>query len=325
MTEANSRRALPPLGALRAFEAAARLGSVTAAADELCVTHGAVSRHIRGLEDWAGVALFDRIGKRLKLTDAGRAYRDALSLAFDGIASASARLKEAGRKTSLITVNALPTLAMRWLLPRLASFQARSPGVELRLVTSDEAIARLPQGSFHIAIRREMPWPKGFTGAPFLAEREIPVCTPKLARSLKIKSAADLSRATLLHADTRPGAWTRWLEAAGATNVEKSASRQRFDHFYLALQAASDGLGIALGPLPLIADDLTGGRLVAPLKGPALPSRAYCWVTPEATARDPAVAAFCKWLEAEGGTDAASKAPLPPGEGGTRRRQAVGG
>ncbi|MCE9650174.1 MAG: transcriptional regulator GcvA [Parvibaculum sp.] len=303
MTEVNTRRPLPPLGGLRAFEAAARLGSVTAAADELCVTHGAVSRHVRAIEDWAGVALFERIGKRLKLTEAGRAYRDALSVAFDGIAAASARLKETSRRTRLLTVNALPTLAMRWLLPRLASFQAREHGVELRLITSDERIDRLPQGSFHVAIRRELAvWPKGFAGAPFLAEREIPVCAPKLAKALKIKTAADLARATLLHADTRPGAWTRWLEAAGAASVEKNAGRQRFDHFYLALQAASDGLGIALGPLPLIADDLASGRLVAPLKGPALPSRAYCWVAPEATTRDPAVVAFCKWLEAEGAT-----------------------
>lgn len=300
MTDPNTRRALPPLGGLRAFEAAARLGSVTAAADELCVTHGAVSRHIRGLEDWAGVALFDRIGKRLKLTEAGRAYRDALSVAFDGIAAASTRLKETGRKTTVLTVNALPTFAMRWLLPRLASFQKRAADVELRLVTSDEPLTRLPQGALSVAIRREMSWPKGFTGAPFLAEREIPVCAPKLAKALKIKTAADLSRATLLHADTRPGAWTRWLNAAGATSVEKNAARQRFDHFYLALQAASDGLGIALGPLPLIAEDLASGRLIAPLKGPALPSRAYCWVVPNAIAGDPAVAAFCAWLEEEG-------------------------
>lgn len=300
MASPTTRRALPPLGGLRAFEAAARLGSVTAAADELCVTHGAVSRHIRGLEDWAGVALFDRIGKRLKLTEAGRAYRDALSVAFDGIAAASTRLKETGRKTTVLTVNALPTFAMRWLLPRLASFQKRAADVELRLVTSDEPLMRLPQGALSVAIRREMPWPKGFTGAPFLAEREIPVCAPKLAKALKIKTAADLTRATLLHADTRPGAWTRWLNAADAAGVEKSAARQRFDHFYLALQAASDGLGIALGPLPLIADDLASGRLVAPLKGPALPSRAYCWVAPNAIADDPAVAAFCAWLEEEG-------------------------
>jgi LysR family glycine cleavage system transcriptional activator len=301
MTEASTRRTLPPLGGLRAFEAAARLGSVTAAAEELFVTHGAVSRHIKAIEDWAGAALFERVGRRLKLTEAGRLYRDALAVALDGIAAASARLKESGRKTTVLTVNALPTLAMRWLLPRLASFQKRLPEVELRLVTSDEPVGKLAQGSFHVAIRRELtPWPKGLAGAPFLAEREIPVCSPKLQKMLKIKTPADLARATLLHADTRPGAWARWLGEAGAPDVEARAGRQRFDHFYLALQAASDGLGVALGPLPIVNDDLAAGRLIAPLKGPALPSRAYCWIVPERLAADPAVAAFCAWLEAEG-------------------------
>lgn len=301
MTETSTRRTLPPLGGLRAFEAAARLGSVTAAAEELFVTHGAVSRHIKAIEDWAGAALFERVGRRLKLTEAGRLYRDALAVALDGIAAASARLKESGRKTTVLTVNALPTLAMRWLLPRLASFQKRLPEVELRLVTSDEPVGKLAQGSFHVAIRRELtPWPKGLAGAPFLAEREIPVCSPKLQKMLKIKTPADLARATLLHADTRPGAWARWLGEARAPDVEARAGRQRFDHFYLALQAASDGLGVALGPLPIVDDDLAAGRLIAPLKGPALPSRAYCWIVPERLAADPAVAAFCAWLEAEG-------------------------
>jgi LysR family glycine cleavage system transcriptional activator len=123
-----------------------------------------------------------------------------------------------------------------------------------------------------------------------------------LHKALKIKTAADLRRATLLHADTRAGAWTRWLAAADAVDVEAQAGRQRFDHFYLALQAASDGLGVALGPLPIIADDLAAGRLVAPLKGPALASRAYCWVLPERVADDEAVGTFCAWLEEEGST-----------------------
>lgn len=301
MMDTTPHRKFPPLGTLRAFEATARLGSVTAAADELCVTHGAVSRHVRAVEDWAGVALFERLGKKLKLTEAGRLYRDALTPAFDAIAAASSRLKDTGRGKRALIINALPTLAMRWLLPRLGRFQARDAGIELRLLTSDENVARMARGSFHIAIRREMsPAPKGFTAAAFMAESEVPVCSAKLARSLKLKTPADLARATLLHADTRPGAWTRWLEAAGAAKVEKAAPRQRFDHFYLALQAASDGLGVALGPLPIIADDLASGRLVAPIKGPALPSRAYCWMVPDEFADDPAVADFCRWLEDEG-------------------------
>ena len=297
----NPRPTFPPLGTLRAFETTARLGSVTAAADEICVTHGAVSRHIRALEEWSGTQLFDRLGKRLQLTDAGRQFRDALTPAFDSIASASARLKDHSRERRLIIVNALPTFAMRWLLPRLTQFQTQVANVELQLQTSDEAVTRLAKGSFHIAIRRETPaTPKGMKAAPFLAETEVPVCSPKLARSLKLKKPADLVRATLLHADTRPQAWTRWLEAADAAEVEDKAARQRFDHFYLALQAASDGLGVALGPLPIIADDIASGRLVTPIKGPALPSRAYCWIVPEELSDDPVVTAFCEWLEVEG-------------------------
>ncbi|MDO8422581.1 MAG: LysR substrate-binding domain-containing protein [Parvibaculum sp.] len=301
MAQTSPRPVFPPLGTLRAFEATARLGSVTAAADELCVTHGAVSRHIRSVEDWAGVQLFERLGKRLKLTDQGRAYCDALSPAFDAIASASARLKDATRRKRALIINALPTLAMRWLLPRLAHFQTLDSNIELRLQTSDEPVTRMGKGSFHVAVRREMmPLPKGFVAAPFLAESEIPVCAPKLARALKLKTPADLARATLLHADTRPAAWSRWLAAAGAAKVEQSATTQRFDHFYLALQAASDGLGVALGPLPIIADDLASGRLVAPIKGPALPSRGYCWIVPQELVDDPAVVAFCDWLVEEG-------------------------
>jgi LysR family glycine cleavage system transcriptional activator len=297
----DARPVFPPLGTLRAFEATARLGSVTAAADEICVTHGAVSRHIRTIEDWAGTQLFERLGKRLQLTAVGRAYRDALTPAFDSIATASAKLKDSSRATRTLVVNALPTFAMRWLLPRLASFQSRAANVELQLQTSDEPVARLAKGAFHVAIRREMSaWPKGFAAAPFLAETEIPVCSPKLARTLKLKTADDLVRATLLHADTRPLAWTRWLAAAGAKNVERDAARQRFDHFYLALQAASDGLGVALGPLPIIADDLASGRLVAPIKDPAVASKAYCWIVPETLAEDADVVAFCTWLEEEG-------------------------
>ena len=297
----NPRPTFPPLGTLRAFEATARLGSVTAAADEICVTHGAVSRHIRTLEEWCGTQLFDRLGKRLQLTEAGRSYREALTPALDNIALASAKLKERSREIRLIIINALPTFAMRWLLPRLSLFQAQVANVELLLQTSDEAVTHLAKGSLHIAIRRELPTtPKGMLAAPFLAETEVPVCSPKLARSLKLKNPADLARATLLHADTRPQAWIRWLEAAGVGHVEISAPRQRFNHFYLALQAASDGLGVALGPLPIIADDLARGRLVAPIKGPVLRSRAYCWMVPDELGNDPVVAAFCDWLEAEG-------------------------
>lgn len=168
MSKPAARRNLPPLAALKAFEATARLGSLTAAAAELFVTHGAVSRHIRALEDWAGASLFERRGKRLKLTEAGRHYRDEVGLAFDGIAAATEKFRASTGKPRQLTINALPTFAMRWLLPRLARFQQAEPQVELRLVTSDDAVERLAHGSYDIAIRRDAsPWPSGIAGAPF--------------------------------------------------------------------------------------------------------------------------------------------------------------
>ena len=291
------RRRLPPLSSLRAFEAAARRGSFTAGAEELLVTHGAISRQIASLEEWLGTALFDRIGRRVHLTAAGRDYLEAMTRAFDGMAEATRRLTEANTVRSL-TVNALPTFSMRWLLPRLAGFQQRHSGVALRLVTSDRPLDEVRE-SFDVAIRRGPDtWP-GCEGAPFLAEWEVPVMSPGLAARQPVGRAADLAGHTLLHADTRPGAWQRWLSAAGQSGLAV-AGNQRFDHFYLALQAAADGLGVALGPFPILADELASGRLVAPLEGPRLEARGYWHVTPNTRAGDVTVQALCAWLDAEG-------------------------
>lgn len=289
-------RRLPPLGALRAFEAAARLGSFSAAADELHVTHGAVSRQVRGLESWLGIEVFRRVGKRVYLTDGGRDYLTEVQAAFDRIATATVRLKESGDPRRL-TVNSLPTLTMRWLLPRLTRFQRLHPGVELRLTTSESPVSSLDE-SFEVALRRGPDnWP-GCVSQEFLVEYELPVCSPALLENTPLKTVQDLAHHTLLHADTRPDAWPRWLAAAGAPQL-RSQGRQQFDRFYLALQAAVDGLGVVLGPLPILEEDLAAGRLVAPLAGPAVPSRSYWWVVPRHRAGDPLVTAFCRWLSEE--------------------------
>ena len=291
------RRRLPPLSSLRAFEAAARRGSFTAGADELLVTHGAISRQIASLEQWLSTPLFDRIGRRVRLTAAGREYLDAMSRAFDGMADATRRLTEASTVKSL-TVNALPTFSMRWLLPRLAGFQQSHPDVALRLVTSDRPLDEVGE-PFDVAIRRVPDiWPD-CVAAPFLAEWEVPVMSPALAARLPVRAVGDLTSHTLLHADTRPGAWRRWLMAAEAADLVV-AGQQRFDHFYLTLQAAADGLGVALGPLPILADELASGRLVAPLDGPRLEARGYWRVTPHRRTDDPAVRDLCDWLDREG-------------------------
>ena len=288
-------RRLPPLNALKALDAIARLGSMTAAATELHVTHGAVSRQLATLETWLGAPVFEQAGRRLRLTPAGVAFAETLGTALDSIATATQRFIEAGSSRQLV-VNSLPTLAMRWLMPRLTRFQYAHPTVELHLITSDASPAA---PGFDVAIRRQAVDQPGTISRLFLEEREAPVCAPALLARHPLRTAADLAGHTLLEADTRPGAWLRWLAAAGVPALAP-AGRQRFDHFYLALQAASDGLGVVLGPTPLLADELASGRLVAPLPEPQVAAAGYCWVLPEARRADPVCIAFCRWLEAEG-------------------------
>ncbi|WP_174875479.1 transcriptional regulator GcvA [Vogesella oryzae] len=290
-------RRLPPLNALRVFEAAARQESFSAAAEQLNVTHGAVSRQISQLEAWLGVALFVRHGRRVQLSDAGRQYLPVLQSAFDSIATATEKLTSS--RPRLLRINVTPTLAMHWLLPRLTRFQRRHPGVELRLATSDAAINN-QHADFDIAIRRGNDHWHGFVSHAFLTEHELPAISPALLARQALHSAADLAQHTLLHSETRPVAWERWLAAAGEPALQ-AAGHQHFDHYYLALQAAIDGLGVTLGPLPVIEELLASGKLVTPLDGPRVRVRGYSWVLPLALAEDPLCAAFCAWLEEEGG------------------------
>lgn len=288
---------LPPLNALRAFEAAARLGNFSAAAQALHVTHGAISRQVRQLERWLNITLFERTGRRVRLTDQGREYLNGIQSAFDAIAAATRRLAETGTRRR-IAIDALPTFTMRWLLPRLARFPLHSE-VELRLVTSDRPLSGATDG-FDVAIRRgPEDWP-GCVGQEFLVEHDIPVCSPALLKRIPLKEARDLTRHTLLYSDARPNAWERWLSAAGVPDLVVGA-RQQFDHYYLTLQAAIDGLGVALGPRPIIDDELAAGRLVAPLAGPMVRARGYWWVIPNSRAGDPVLRAFCDWLAEEAG------------------------
>lgn len=297
MDKSSSRAHLPPLTALRSFEAAARSGSFTQAAAVLGVTHGAVSRQVKVLEEWAGVALFDRVGKRVRLTAAGRRFAAHATEALDDLALAGQTLRGTGAVARVLTINALPTFAMRWLLPRLSDFQSRHPAVELRLVTSVDPLGRAKAAGFDVAVRRETGRvPSGYRHAAFLWEKEVPVCSPALIAPAKTLSLADLQRFPLLAADTRPGAWDRWFVHAGLEGGVDAAVLRRFDHFYLALQAAVDGLGLVLGPLPLIADEIRTKRLICPIDVPGLLADPYSWFMPEGRSDDPLLADFVDWL-----------------------------
>src|SRR5258708_37428847 len=206
-------RNLPPFPALRAFEAAARHESFTAAANELHVTHGAISRQVAAFETWLGVQVFHRRGKRVRLTDDGRRYLATVQAAFNNIAVATEQLRDTG-VVHVLRVNALPTFAMKWLLPRLSQFQRMAPNVELRLATSNAPVETLE--NFDVAVRRGPAHWANCVSGHFLDETEIPVCSPALLQRSSITTADDLAKHVLLHSDTRPDAWRNWLAAAGA-------------------------------------------------------------------------------------------------------------
>ncbi|MFP2923613.1 transcriptional regulator GcvA [Pyxidicoccus sp. 3LG] len=285
-------RRIPPLGALRAFEAGARHLSFTRAAAELHVTQAAISHQVRQLEDWLGVSLFDRRGHALTLTAKGAAYLQELTPVFDRMSEATTRLYE--REQGPLRLTVLPSFASCWLLPRLEGFRRLHPDIELHLSSSAELWDFLDD-RFDMGIRSGLGRWSGLKVEQISTEALSPVCTPSMAR--KLRSPADLRKVRLLH-DTPKDAWRRWLEAAGVEGVDADAGPS-FNDAGLVLQAARQGQGVALGRLVLASGDLKAGRLVRPFEK-ALPNDFSYWLVhprPLAGRRD--VAAFRTWLLSE--------------------------
>ncbi len=292
-----ARPPLPPLNATKAFEAAARLGSFTRAAAELNVTHGAVSRQIRLLEDWLGTRLFVRTSRNAVPTQAASDLLAEIGPALDRVAAVSLHVRGSAKARGLLRVSALPTFAMRWLIPRLPEFQRDHPDLELRIVT-----ASTPVEQFRMDVDAVISGPSrqpGWVAERFLGEARLPLLSPDLMEGRPLRAPLDLARHTLLHAATLLEAWPRWLEAADVPHL-KPARDQIFEHFYFAIQAALEGLGVVMGPLALVGDELREGRLLAPIREPALRARGYFVYAPETSSDAPAVAAFRKWLMGAG-------------------------
>jgi LysR family glycine cleavage system transcriptional activator len=291
------RRLLPPLNAVRAFEAAARRGSFKDAAMELGVTDGAISRQVRLLEDWlGGPTLFLRQTRRVALTPEGDSLLAEIGPALDRIAMAARQHRErrGGPIAIVLRVNALATFSLRWLLPRLTLFREEHPEIEVQLTTANEPVDALPE-EYDVVIRGGPDAFHGFVSRPLLNERRLPVCSPTLLKRHPLATIADLERHTLLHVSTMPRLWHDWLEAAGYAEL-KPAATLTLDHFYLAIQAAIDGLGVAMGPTALVGDDLAAGRLSTPFPEVSLPARAYFAYLPRRDPIDPVRAVFCDWL-----------------------------
>lgn len=289
-----ARRRLPPLKALPAFEEAARQLSFSAAARELNLTHGAISRQMKSLETHLGVRLFRRLNRRVELTEAGAAFLPAARTALDVVEASAARLSAATRHGPLV-VSCLPTFMMRWLIPRLYDFNARHPAIDVRLSASSAAVDFARDG-VDVAIRIGAgSWPEGIEAHAFMNEEIGPVCSPALAERRKLRRPADLAQHTLLHTETRADAWSDWLARSKTAGVDASKG-QRFEHFYFLLEAAVAGLGVAVAPRPLVIEDLKLGRLVAPF-GFLRSGRQYCLLYPAELAGVPKVRTFRSWID----------------------------
>ena len=292
------RRHLPPLTALRAFEAFARRGRMTLAADELFVTHGAVSRQIRSLEDAVGLQLTEGPRHKLKLTDAGQRLAAALSGAFDQVEAALTDLKTAAHVE--LRLSCVGTLAIRWLIPRLSAFHALHPGVRVK-VTESYAPVDFHRDRFDAAIRVNETAPiVGVEAVAFLDNFHGPVVAPALVGA----GPTGIEGLTRLTTGTRQSAWAEWEEHSGVT-LPAPPDTQEFEHIFYTLEAAAAGLGVGLSPWVYVAADVAAGRLAAPLGFAPTPSR-FWFLTPAGPTR-PAVADFRAWLIAE-----AAKVPAPP-------------
>lgn len=290
-------RRLPPLNALRAFEAAARHGSFKAAAAELGVTPGAVSQQVKTLEDWLGRTLFRRLHKGLVITEAGAQLGDGLGGALDQVAAAVAEValhRQTGAPGTQITISALPSLAEKWLMPRLARFRSRFPDVDVRL-SSDEHVVDLAAEPFDFAFRYGAPAGAGYDSAALFHERIFPVCSPDLAAGPPpLDTPALLAGHTLIYDAHWRGEWQRWLEAAGAGIAPGTGSS--FNRYGMAVQAAVDGLGVMIGHSVLVAADLEAGRLVAPFELSLLAASPHCLVWRRGKRLGDPQAAFRDWV-----------------------------
>ncbi|NDV26189.1 LysR substrate-binding domain-containing protein [Desulfovibrio sp. JC010] len=246
---------LPPLSPLVSFRAAAANLSFTKAAAELHLTHGAVSKAVKQLEEYYGLKLFHRRNRAISLTSKGRFLFQHVDRMLNELEEVSEqmRIAENGQR---ISVSCEPSLSMRWLMPHLEHFHKKFPGTEIHISTAGGPIDLSSEG-VHLAIRRsDFSWPAGYHALPLGRERIGPVCSPSYWQKNKHQALK------ILHTRTRKEAWSDWEQYSG--KILDAESEQFYDHFYFSLQAAVAGLGMGMGPEPLVADDLESGLLVAP-------------------------------------------------------------
>lgn len=302
-------RRLPPLNALKAFEAAARHESFTRAAEELCVTQGAVSQQVKALEQDLGLKLFNREPRRLIITGAGRDYLVVVRDALDRIAIGTEQLRQR-QSSGVLTVSTSPNFASKWLVHRLGRFAEQHPAIDLRISAALHHVDFVRE-DVDMAVRHSDGIAPGLDVTRLCTEELFPVCSPELLRGRHaLRGIADFAHHTLLHLDSRQD-WSKWLDAAGAEDVDLSRGPV-FNQASMVIDAAVDGQGVALARTMLAASDLISGRLVCPFSLALPVPYAYWVVCPKATAAMPKISIFREWLLAEAAEDAHRLAEIMP-------------
>ncbi|MEC3910846.1 transcriptional regulator GcvA [Sphingobium sp. CR2-8] len=290
----DSRKWLPPMSALTAFEAAVRHGGFSRAGAEIGLTQSAVSRQIAQLEDWLQMPLFDRIGRRVRLNAAGRAYADDLLPALDSIRRATARASARPSRTAL-RIATLPSFGMRWLAPRLPQLTARHPDLVIDFAARSQPFDFGHEdfdAAVHFGVAED--WP-GVAMDFLFREEAVPVCAPAWLAAHPLRDPADLLRAPLLSQASRRDAWARWLMAAGV-DTSDLAQGAAYEHFLMLAQACAAGVGVALIPSFLIQPELEAGTLVIPFARPLSTDQAYYLVYPTGALGAGPLAQFRDWM-----------------------------
>jgi len=299
-------RRLPPLNAVRAFEAAARHLSFTLAAEELNVTQAAVSHQVKALEQRLGVPLFRRLNRGLRLTDAGALYRTELEDILDRLEQATERLR-ASEAAGLLTVSTGTSFASKWLVPRLQRFRERRPDIDVR-IDADDALTDFRRDNVDLAIRYGGGVYPGLYSVKLLQDTVFPVCGPKLLEDrYPLRAPEDLKHHTLLHDQGVVEDWSSWLRTAGVSGVDASRGPS-FSHSAMLIEAAIAGQGVALARSSMVAHDLREGRLVQPFLLSLRPEFSYWVVCPQATVDKPKIAEFRAWVLEEAAAETGERA-----------------
>lgn len=306
------RKKIPSTTALQAFEAAARHESFTQAAQELCLTQSAICRQIATLESLLGVALFHRVRRGVRLSEAGERYSRLIATRLDAIERDTLSIMAHQAGGGVLELAVVPTFATRWLIPRLTSLKQQHPGMHVNMSTQTRPFM-FDQTEFDAAIYFGDPgWP-GTEAHSLMPEHPIPVCSPQLNGAEPAMRPQDIAHLPLLQQSTRPDAWRQWFNSAGVA-ADADMAGMRLELFSMLAQAAIEGLGVALIPPFLIQQELAAGRLIA-LSDHSCPNdKAYHLIVPQRKASLPVLMAFRDWLiDQARSTQRANEATDPPG------------